>query len=108
MKSAEFFLQKGADPGLAPWFGYLYDVAVYNGLKPHVTSVFRSIAKQAQLYDRYKRGVHRYPVAPPGRSYHNYGRAVDMVVENAQGLGAFWVSLGGRYGGERDPIHFYA
>jgi len=51
-----------------------------------------------------------YPVAPPGTSAHEFGYAFDMVVspmEELPAVGAYWKSLGGRWGGEfNDPIHF--
>lgn len=108
MKAAEWFLQQGIHPALAPWFGHLYEVAASNGLRPQVTSTYRSPEKQAALYKRWLEGKNAYPVARPGTSYHEYGRAVDMVVTNAPQLGAYWRYLGGTWGGEKDPVHFHA
>jgi len=100
--------------------------SVFNGLQPwlrpyaaellrlyppaRVTSVYRSAAEQARLYRRYLAGQHPYPVAPPGRSWHNYGRAWDMVApdEILRRLGTIWQSWGGTWGGPADPIHFQA
>lgn len=108
MTTAQALVQRGMQPWLAPYAGYLIDVAQYNGLKPRITSVYRSRARQTQLYERYLQGKSKYPAAPPGRSYHEYGRAVDLSAENLAGLGALWQRMGGSWGGSRDPIHFQA
>lgn len=99
-------LFRGLQPWLIPYAEYLYGVADANGLRPRVTSVYRSIQKQAVLYQRYLRGHHPLPVAPPGRSKHNYGLAFDMVVTHPEALGRFWEAMGGRWGGSRDPVHY--
>jgi LAS superfamily LD-carboxypeptidase LdcB len=47
------------------------------GLRAVVTSGYRSLAKQARLYEAYRRGG---PLAArPGSSAHNYGLAVDIA-----------------------------
>jgi len=79
-----------------------------------VTSGFRSPAKQARLYDRYLRGESQIPAAPPGRSLHGYGLAFDLARIGKDPfsdpllnwLGQVWEYVGGRYGGQRDPVHF--
>ena len=103
----------GLDPNLTAWGQYLFLIAEYNNLHPVLTSGYRSIEKQSQLYDRYLRGEHAYPVAPPGRSAHNYGWAFDLTSDNNDALGALWEQWGGVWGGRfvgrqgrRDPIHF--
>jgi LAS superfamily LD-carboxypeptidase LdcB len=73
-----------------------------------VTSGYRSLSEQRRLYALYTSGRHRYPVAPPGKSYHNYGLAVDVVTRNNHALGRWWESIGGTWGGARDPVHFQA
>lgn len=96
------------DPRFRPAAEYLVLVAQYNRLNPRVTSTYRSPAKQAQLYDRYLRGLQQYPVAPPGTSLHEFGLAFDMVVDPMSmlpALGAFWKQMGGAWF-EADPIHF--
>lgn len=105
----------GLQPWLEPYANYLLDVAVYNGFKPIVTSVFRSLQQQETLYDRFKRGLSDLPAAPPGKSKHNYGLAFDMVITPGdyrspaqQAVGRFWESMGGRWGGMVDPVHFEA
>lgn len=96
----------GLQTWLIPYAEYLYATADYNGLAPRVTSVFRSRQKQAVLYDRYLRGNHPLPVAPPGRSKHQFGLAFDMVTSNQEAIGAFWQRMGGTWGGSSDPVHF--
>lgn len=99
------------DPYLQPYAQYLYDVAEYNGLKPRVTSTFRSMEKQADLYRRWQQGLSALPAAPPGKSKHNYGLAFDMVVHDGYhspwqtAVGNFWKSLGGKWW-QSDPVHF--
>ena len=47
------------------------------GLRAVVTSGYRSLAKQARLYEAYRRGG---PLAArPGQSAHNFGLAVDIA-----------------------------
>ncbi len=94
------------DVGFRPWAEYLFRVAQFNGLEPILTSGYRSISAQKRLYDRWLRGAHPLPVAPPGRSYHNYGLAIDMVSKNNAALGRLWETWGGKWGGTRDSVHF--
>jgi LAS superfamily LD-carboxypeptidase LdcB len=106
------------DPGFRPWVEYLLRVAEYNGLRVQVTSTLRTRAQQIVLYQRWLQCSARggrgtcLPAAPPGTSDHELGLAVDLVVNGdfrsaAQAsLGAFWQSLGGRWGGAVDPVHF--
>lgn len=99
---------RNLDPQFAPWARWLYDVAQYYGLRPRVTSGFRSRAEQARLYAAYQRGETRYPAAPPGYSLHEYGLAIDMVSEDPAFLARVWGGVGGRWGGSRDPVHYSA
>lgn len=105
------------EPWLQPYARYLVRVAEYNGLTVNVTSVYRSDAKQAQLYNRYLRCLQEgrsdcLPAAPPGHSNHGRRRAFDLVVtggyrgSNQEALGLLWRSMGGRWGGSQDPVHF--
>ncbi len=77
-----------------------------------VTSSWRGWSEQYMLYRRYLMGQSVYPAAPPGRSYHNYGRAFDVDdadPEQLRAMGAMWESWGGRWGGRfGDSIHFEA
>lgn len=91
-----------------PWAEYLFYVAQVNGLNPILTSGYRSISSQTRLYNRWLRGAHPYPVARPGTSYHNYGRAIDLVTRNNAALGQLWETWGGKWGGARDVVHFQA
>jgi D-alanyl-D-alanine carboxypeptidase len=76
-----------------------------------VTSVRRSTTRQAQLYRDYLAGKSRYPAAPPGTSYHEFGRAFDLDTSDRElaRLGRIWESWGGTWGARfHDPIHFQA
>lgn len=97
------------EPNIRPFAQDLFDAAQAQGLHPRVTSARRSHAQQEALYRRYQEGLSRYPAAPPYGSAHEYGLAFDMTVPDRGyqlGLGQVWISWGGRYGGEEDPIHF--
>ncbi len=93
-------------PWLAPWAEALYQVALFYGLDPRVTSGRRTFEEQQRLRDRFLRGESRFPAAPAGRSLHNFGLAFDMVVAAPEWLGAVWENWGGDWGGSRDPVHF--
>jgi len=94
---------------LSPSAIWLVSVAPYAGARSvRVTSVLRSRARQQQLYSLRQRGAHPYPVAPPGRSMHEYGLAWDMVTEPYSALttlGRWWKEVGGSWS-PTDPIHF--
>lgn len=91
---------------------YAYElVRRYSGFGISITSVRRSHAEQARLYDIGLRGGARYPVAPPGRSLHEVGRAFDVAAPLwlLIHMGRLWEYWGGRWGGRfHDPIHFDA
>lgn len=94
---------------LRPFAELLLAAAQDAGLNPRITSTRRSFAEQKRLYQRYVNGTALYPVAPPGASAHEYGWAFDMDVvphEALADVGAYWESLGGTWGGARDPVHF--
>jgi len=55
-------------------------IATYYGLRPYVTSTFRSWQEQTELRAKYERGESRFPANRPGDSAHNYGWAWDSVV----------------------------
>ena len=102
------------DRRLAPWAKYLYQLGKQYDGRLVVTSARRSPAKQARLYEDWKRGVSKIPAAPPGRSLHQLGLAFDLARIGKDPLsdpllnwlGLVWTSWGGRWGGERDPVHF--
>ena len=94
------------DPRFRPYVEELLHIARRYRLQPRVTSSYRSIATQRRLYRAYLEGRHPLPVAPPGRSAHNYGLAVDFVSRDNAGLGHLWRSWGGVWGGDSDPVHY--
>lgn len=70
-----------------------------------ISSAVRTRAEQQRLYD--DRGANPYPVARPGMSAHERGRAVDVP----QSFVARLVAIGARAGlcqpwPESDPVHF--
>lgn len=75
---------RGLAPQLRPAAEYLLAVARAYGLHPTVTSARRSRAEQQRLYDRAQAGRSKYPAAAPGRSAHEYGMALDVVVPDAE------------------------
>lgn len=95
------------DPVLRPYAAHL--VAWIFAQDPHarITSVYRSYDDQLRLW--LNRHNNPYPVAPPGRSYHQYRRAWDIVArpEVLRAAGAAWKSWGGTWS-ESDIIHFQA
>lgn len=100
--------------GLQPWLKgpieWLVYVAAHNGLQPQISSTYRSESEQRRLYEAYLRGSARFPAAPPGRSYHQFGRAADIILNQDWGypaLGALWIQMGGNWWAA-DRIHFQA
>lgn len=93
----------GLQPFLRPYAEHL----LRHAPQARVTSVYRSYSDQLQLW--LNRSRNPYPVAPPGRSYHQYGRAFDVSAPPAvlRELGALWRSWGGTWS-ESDAIHFQA
>lgn len=95
-------------PELEPYARYL----VVQFPRLTITSVYRSYTEQLQLYRN--RARNPFPVAPPGRSYHGYRRAWDMVgpSDELAAAGELWERMGGTWGGHLkprpDPIHFQA
>jgi hypothetical protein len=79
--------------------------AASQGVNLSVTSSFRTQEKQQELYDN--RHNNRYPVAPPGYSKHQSGRALDFT-NDSRALG--WLQQNAeKYGFvtiARDPIHW--
>lgn len=97
------------DPRIRPYFEYLFRVIQHYDPSARVTSTVRSSSEQARLYRLFLAGQSRYPVARPGTSKHEHGRAIDIVArpEVLRGVGAWWESIGGRWGGRfDDDIHF--
>lgn len=92
---------------LQPWLQPFAAALLSYMPNARVTSTYRSISDQTRLYNN--RANNPYPVAPPGHSYHNYGRAFDVVDEPAvlQWAGKVWKAWGGQWF-PSDPIHFQA
>lgn len=106
--------------GLQDWMRrpaeMLVEIARYNDRGFVVTSVRRSTQEQARLYQEFLSGKSGgLPAAPPGRSYHEYGRAFDLARFAVHPLsdpllpllGELWKSWGGTWRAS-DPIHFQA
>lgn len=110
MRPGDLLEQKGMQPWLAPYAGWLLEVLERNGRAYTITSVYRSRQKQQQLYDRWLAGLSPYPAAPPGRSMHELGRAMDITSDEdtLRQAGELWQRMGGTWGSSRDPIHFHA
>ena len=99
---------------LIPWAKWLLEVGRYYDSRLVVTSGFRDMKKQAELYERWVSGLSEIPAAPPGRSLHNYGLAFDLArlgVDPFEDqllvwLASLWSRVGGIPGGVTDPVHF--
>lgn len=96
----------GLQPWLQPWGEYLLQLASTRAAV-RVTSVYRSYSDQLNLW--LTRSTNPYPVAPPGQSYHQYGRAFDVNAPPwlLEEMGRVWRSWGGTWS-PSDPIHFQA
>lgn len=96
----------GLQPFLRPYAAYLLNWAGTQG-GARVTSTYRSYSEQLTLW--LNRSRNPFPVAPPGQSYHQYGRAFDVAAspELLARMGAVWRSWGGTWS-TSDPIHFQA
>lgn len=94
------------DPRFRVWVDWL----LQQTSAAEVTSTWRSGAQQRRIYRRSLNGTRAYPAAPPGKSLHEAGFAVDLVADPAElaRLGAIWRKAGGTWGGSVDPIHFEA
>jgi hypothetical protein len=72
-----------------------------------VTSAVRSREEQQRLYDDYKAGRSKFPAAPPGRSKHALGTAVDIDSSTANAMAQKGIlakyGLGQPVAG--DPVH---
>lgn len=101
----------GLQPWLRPYAQHFYQVLVSNGLRPRLTSVFRTRQQQAALHRHNPSGL---PAAAPGTSLHEVGRAFDLVVGDGRNsawqaaAGRYWQQMGGTWLGARDPVHFSA
>lgn len=107
---------------IIPYAEQLVELARQAGWNPIVTSSFRSVRKQRQMYADYLAGRTPYTVAPPGKSTHAERIAFDLSVaphrkdspvmlERLRQLGDIWKGIGGTWGGDfnpPDPVHFDA
>lgn len=95
--------------GLQPWLRPYVEALLYYFPRLQITSVRRSRTEQLRLWRT--RHNNPFPVAPPGTSKHELGRAFDLVgpADLLAEAGWVWESWGGRWGGRfHDPIHFEA
>lgn len=100
---------RGLDPRLQFYVEHLLVYANQLGFQPRITSTVRTRAQQTRLYRAYVSGRSALPAAPPGKSKHEYGLAVDIVANSQTGLnwmGKVWRSWGFTWGGAVDPVHF--
>lgn len=88
---------------------FLEDLSA-GGIRYRVTSTRRDSAEQAALFERYISGGSPVPAAPPGRSMHELGLAIDMEFATVPE----WEAAAGAapdYGfiwRRSDPVHFEA
>ena len=68
-------LERGIDPALACRLAKMLQ-ALPNGCNPRINSAYRSASQQASMC-----GAGRSGCAPPGRSCHQYGLAVDLTTD---------------------------
>ncbi len=76
------------------------------GFEPTLTSGVRTYGEQQRLYSAYLAGRSSLPAAPPGRSAHNFGLAIDVWAGNGQQ--AAMMAILQSFGGELvsgDPPH---
>lgn len=72
-----------------------------------IDNAFRSSAKQAQLYARWKAGDPSiFKAAAPGFSMHEFGLAFDIRGRPSPASVDLARRVGMRWGGPKDPVHF--
>jgi len=80
-----------------------------NGVQYRVTSTKRTWDEQAVLYQRFLDGLSTLPAAPPGKSKHQLGLAIDVVFDVPGDLEIAVQSAGVhllRWAGLGDRVHF--
>jgi ABC-type transporter Mla subunit MlaD len=83
------------------------DYFALTGKKVQVNSSFRDSEKQRQLYADYlARGKTGMPVAPPGSSKHEMGKAIDVQNYTDPKLVTAFNAQGLKQTVPRDPVHF--
>ena len=70
---------RGLDPDVRAAAELALSWGEFLGLKPRVTSGFRSLEDQARLRARWEAGLSEFPANRPGDSSHNFGLAFDSV-----------------------------
>lgn len=79
------------------------------GIQFFITSTVRSFVEQLKLFLRFKAGQSRFPAAPPGKSTHQLGIAVDLVPKDPSTLDdvvELMFRHGFKWAGPRDRVHF--
>lgn len=74
----------GLYPPWKSWCDWALATLEEYGVGGTVTSGLRDSTKQAKLYSDYVAGRSSIPAAPPGRSAHEYGLALDFVVDDGK------------------------
>lgn len=69
---------------MRPYAEWAHQIAHAYGIRPVVTSTFRSWEEQARLRREYEAGRSRWPANRPGDSSHNWGLAWDSWVPEDQ------------------------
>jgi len=79
----------------------------HDGFSVKVTSGYRSIEEQKRLAREHALGTQKLPVATPGCSTHNYGFAIDAVIDplppDLRARAHKWNLV---WAGNTDPVHF--
>ena len=105
----------GLSPDFAPRAAALVCWSAYYGLRPQITSGYRSPEFQAYLVDEWKKGnPNVHTPLPPGKSLHNnttwYGApaslALDMVTTPPEIAAYLGKQLGVVWAGKNDKVHF--
>lgn len=102
----------GLYPEWAAWCRWVMDELKRRGFSGTITSGKRSSVEQSRLYQAYlDRGRTGLPAAPPGRSAHEYGLAIDFVVDQGKTSPQQRqvIALLKSWGAEtvsNDPVHF--
>jgi hypothetical protein len=68
-------------PAFAPLLDAYTKALDAAGIKYTVDSAYRSVPHQKEIWERSKHGT-LFPAAPPGRSFHNFGMAADVIPAN--------------------------
>lgn len=81
------------------------------GVELVVNDAFREMADQQKFYDDLRAGLRTDPVAPPGWSLHQSGKALDLSTARGTNAAFWWLTANaGRYGFKRtvtvEPWHW--